>query len=93
MDTEAVAKLLSATEAAHGVYESTVLGGVYDREWPAWYAAYAIEHGLGELVGHDVTADQLRVFLASTFEAFKGAEPKPTEPWSAWTARRIAAEL
>jgi hypothetical protein len=70
-----------------------VLGGVYHKEWAEWYAAYAIEHGISALVGHPVTADQLAAFLASTFEEFKDAEPKPTEPWAAWTARRITAEL
>jgi hypothetical protein len=37
----AVEALLSETEAAHGAYEAADLGGVYDQDWPAWYAAYA----------------------------------------------------
>jgi hypothetical protein len=90
---KAVSALLSEAEQAHGVYEAAELGGVYDQDWPRWYAAYAVEHGLGELVGRDVTADQLWAFLATTFEEFTGAEPKPTDPWATWTARRIAAEL
>lgn len=90
---EAVAALLSKAEAAHGVYEATVLNGVYDQDWPRWYAAYALEHRIGELVGHDVGANRLGAFLASSFEAFKAADPKPTESWAAWTARRIVAEL
>jgi len=91
--TEAVSALLSEAEAAHGVYETTVLGGVYHEEWAEWYAAYAVEHGIGDLVGHAVTADELGGFLASSFEAFKAADPKPTEPWAAWTARRVTTEL
>ena len=90
---EAVIALLSETEQAHGVYETTVLGGVYHKEWADWYAAYAVDHGIGELVGHPVTTAQLATFLVSTFDAFKAAEPKPTESWAAWTARRIAADL
>ena len=89
----AVRALLTETEAAHGVYETAVLGGVYDEEWADWYAAYAVEQGIGELVGHPVTADRLAPFLSSTFDEFKGADPRPSEPWAAWTARRVATEL
>jgi hypothetical protein len=90
---EAISALLTETEQAHGVHEATVLGGVYDKEWAEWYAAYSIEHGMGALLGHPVTAERLSAFLAGTFDAFKAAEPEPTEPWTTWTARRIAAEL
>jgi len=44
----AVAALLREAEAAHGAYETDVLGGVYDEAWPAWYAAYLLDHGLGD---------------------------------------------
>jgi hypothetical protein len=91
--TEAVSALLSETEAAHGVFETTELNGVYDQDWPRWYATYAVEHGIGDLLGQLVTVDRLAQFLASTFDDFKAAEPNPTEPWVAWTARRITAEL
>jgi hypothetical protein len=90
---QAVSALLSETVQAHGVYEAAELSGVYDQDWPRWYAAYAVEHGLGELVGHDVPADQLTAFLARTFEEYRGADPKPADPWAAWTARRITTEL
>jgi hypothetical protein len=91
--TEAVSALLSEIEAAHGVFETTELNGVYDQDWPRWYAAYAVDHGIGDLLGHAVTADRLAAFLAGTFDEFKAAEPKPTEPWATWTAHRIATEL
>jgi hypothetical protein len=90
---EAVNALLLQAEAAHGAYEMTELNGVYDQEWPRWYAAYAVDHGIGELVGRDVTTDQLSQFLAGTFGDFQRAEPKPGEPWAAYIARRITAEL
>lgn len=91
--TQAVRALLAEAEAAHGVYETTELSGVYDQAWPAWYAAYAVDRGIGELVGHVVTTDELATFLASTFETFKVLEPKPSEGWASWTAGRITAEL
>src|SRR5260221_11474975 len=89
---EAVSALLSQAEQAHGAYETAELNGVYDQDWPRWYAMYAVEHGLGDLIGHAVTADQLGAFLAATFEEFKAAEPKPTDPGADWSARRITAE-
>ncbi len=58
-----------------------------------WYAAYAVEYGFGELVGHSVTTDQLAGFLASTNVEFERIEPKQREPWAAYAARRIAAEM
>ena len=90
--TEAVGALLTEAEQAHGIYEATELQGVYDKEWPRWYAAYAVEHGIGALVGRPYTTDELSELLATTFDEFKGADPKPTDSWAAWTARRIVAE-
>src|SRR5260221_11560556 len=90
---EAITALLSDTEAAHGVFESTELKGVYDQEWPAWYAAHAIELGIGAVLGHPVTTERLAQFLTNSFAEFKQTEPKPTEGWAAWITRRIAAEL
>ena len=85
--------LLARAEAAHGVYETTELNGVYDQDWPRWYAAYAVEHGIGDLVGHPVTGDELSEFLARAWTEFEGADPAPVEPWSTVIARRMASEL
>jgi hypothetical protein len=90
---EAIAALLVQAEGAHGVYESTELGGVYDQDWPRWYAAYAVEHGIGTLVGHDLTVDELAAFLATSYDDYQRIEPSPAEPWVSYIAGRIAAEL
>lgn len=90
---EAINALLVEAEQAHGVYERTELNGAYDQEWPRWYAAYAVEHGMGALVDHDVTTEQLAAFLTSSYADLEQADPKPAEPWAAYTARRIATEL
>ena len=90
---EAIEALLVQAEEAHGVYERTELNGVYDQEWPRWYAAFAVEHGIGALVGREVSADQLATFLADGYAEFQQMEPKPAEPWAAWAARRIAVDL
>lgn len=87
----AIEAVLAATEAAHGAYEATELQGVYDRDWAAWYAAYAVEHGIGEALGRPVTADELRGRLVAAWEDQQRAEPKPDGPWSAVTARQLAA--
>jgi hypothetical protein len=91
--TEAVTALLVQAMEAHGNYEETELNGVYDQEWARWYAAYAVEHGIGSLIGHEVTADELGRFLASSYDEFRQTEPAPAESWQSYTARRIAEEL
>jgi hypothetical protein len=90
---KAITALLGDTEAAHGAYEKTELNGVYDREWARWYADYAIDHGISELLGRDISGDELATFLSTSYADFEGAQPALAEPWSGYTARRIAAEL
>jgi hypothetical protein len=90
---EAITTLLAEAGEAHGRYEESELGGVYDTDWPAWYAAYAVDHGLGGLLDKDVTAGTVAAFLASTNAELETTVPKPTESWAAWTARRISADL
>jgi hypothetical protein len=90
---EALQALLAQTEAAHGAFETTELNGVYDEEWPRWYAEYAVDHGIGTLMGRAVTTDELARFLASSWDELQHADPRPSHPWAAYTARRIATEL
>ena len=87
----AMTDLLVQTSQAHGHYEETELNGVYDQAWADWYAEYAVEHGMGDLLGHAVTSDQLAEFLASSNVDFE--QTKPEETWAAYTAGRIAKEL
>jgi hypothetical protein len=90
---DAIAALLRETEAAHGVYETRELNGVYDEQWPRWYAQYAVEHGLGALVGREISADELAQFLTSSWDELRQADPQAREHWAAPMARRIAADL
>lgn len=85
--------LLAEASAAHAEYEKTVLNGVYDEQWPRWYAAYAVDQGVGELIGRDVTADELADFLAQSWDEQRQAGESQTETWEAYTARRIADQL
>jgi hypothetical protein len=90
---EAITALLGEAEEAHGAYETSELGGTYDEEWPQWYAAYAVDHGISALIGHEVTTDALAALLASGFAEFERIEPAPAEPWAVHLARRIAVEM
>ena len=85
--------LLAAAEEAHGVYETSELNGVYDEGWPRWYAQYALDHGIRDVLGRNVTVDELAAFLAVSWDEAQGADPRPTEPWPAYTARRLAGDL
>ncbi|MGZ8563777.1 MAG: hypothetical protein ACXWWU_09175 [Candidatus Limnocylindria bacterium] len=89
----AVATLLREAEGAHALYEAVVLDGVYDQDWPRWYATYAVEHGVAEVLGQDVTVDELTTLLSDSYADFASAETKPAEPWDEYTANRIVSEL
>jgi hypothetical protein len=87
----AIEDLLARAKAAHGEYERTELGGVYDEQWPSWYARFLVEHGLADVLGRQVAPETLAEFLTSSWaEQEKSA---PTEPWETYTAARIATEL
>ena len=45
--TAAVAALFVEAQGAHHEFEATELNGVYDKEWPRWYAEYAVKNGIG----------------------------------------------
>ena len=89
----AVEALFVQAQEAHHEFEATELNGVYDEEWPRWYAEYAVNNGLGGLVDHAIATDRLAQFLVDSYAEFEVAEPKPSEPWPAYIARRITAEL
>lgn len=37
---ELIVELLRDAAAAHGIHEAEDLDGVYDEQWPEWYAAH-----------------------------------------------------
>ena len=41
--TALILDLLKNAAAAHGIHEKTDLGGVYDQNWPDWYAAHMVK--------------------------------------------------
>ena len=90
---QSVAALLGEAEEAHGVYETNELGGVYDEAWPDWYAQWLVDHGLGVVLGREISVDRLADLLRGSFEDFKTLDPSMAGSWGAYTARRIANEL
>ena len=87
----ALAALLRETGAAHGVYEERELNGVYDQDWPDWYAAYLIEHGLGTILDRPVTTEELSRLLKQSDEAYQ--QERPNVGWPDYYAQRIIAAL
>ena len=59
----ALTYLLEQTSQAHGEYETTLLNGVYDLNWPRWYAHWALEHGLDELLNSSLSVEDLGELL------------------------------
>ncbi len=74
--TAAVAALFVQAQEAHHEFEATVLNGVYDEEWPRWYAEYAVENGLGGLVGHAIATDRLRAVPRRQLRGVRGRRTK-----------------
>ena len=87
----ALEALLGEAESAHATYESTELGGVYDTEWPRWYAEYAVSHGIGALLGRDVKDGEVAEALTMAWTEYEASQPAPDEPWTPFIARRLAA--
>jgi hypothetical protein len=78
---KAVAALLRETETAHGAYETTGLGGAFDAAWPAWYAAYLLDHGLADHLSDPkrLDVDNLAAMLARLAADYDRGEQ--TRPW------------
>jgi hypothetical protein len=88
---ESIEALLDEAAEAHHVYERDMLNGAYDEQWPAWYGAYVVEHGLGKINGRELTAGEAGDMFVRGWEEFRSLDPQPAQSWSAWTARRLAA--
>ena len=71
IELRAIANLLGEAAAAHGAYEEREPNGVHDRIWPAWYAAFLVEHGIGDLLGAAITTEQLAQLLARYDEGYR----------------------
>jgi hypothetical protein len=84
-----IIRLLQETESAHGGYETNTLGGQRDDDWPAWYATYLLDHGLGALLPHLASDDvsQLAATLALLDEEYRRGQQ--ARPWPEFYAARL----
>ena len=90
---QAVAALLREAETAHVAYETSVLGGVFDEECAAWYAAYLLDHGLGDHLpgGESLDVATLTAMLARLAANYEQGEQ--SSPWPDVYARGMVAEF
>jgi hypothetical protein len=90
---KAVAALLREAETAHSAYETDVLGGAFDEEWPAWYAAYLLDHGLGDHLpgAESLDVPNLTAMLARLAADYERG--KQTGPWPDVYAQGLVAEF
>ena len=84
---EKIASLLSQAGNAHHHYEQTVLKGVYDLDWHIWYAEYALEHGLGNLLDRSLTLERLSEFLSQSNEQYE--RENTDRSWADYTAQKL----
>jgi hypothetical protein len=85
----AVRERLEQAGVAHEEYEATALRGVRDEEWPAWYAGYLVEHGLGELLPGLENAEALAAMLAELDADYR--REQPADGWPEFYAARLVA--
>jgi hypothetical protein len=67
--------LLSQAGSAHGEYETRELNGVYDQNWPDWYATFLVQHGLADLLGQPMYVDQVSQLLSACDESYRNQQP------------------
>jgi hypothetical protein len=84
-----VANLLDRAQAAHGTYEEGELNGVYDQDWPAWYAPYLVEQGIRGLLGQAITVEQLARLLKQYDEEYRAQQRQ--EGWPDYYAAQLFA--
>jgi hypothetical protein len=86
--TTEIATLLTQAGHEHHIYEQTVLKGVYDEDWPTWYADYLMQNGLETLLNQPVTTEQLSQFLSAGYVVYQ--REGVTQSWADYTAEQLA---
>ena len=82
-----IADLLSRAGGAHHIFEQTELKGVYDTEWPAWYADWCVAHGLNRLLKTQRSSAELARLLNDINEQRK--QSSTDLDWAAFTAQEL----
>jgi hypothetical protein len=88
-----VAQLLDETESKHGAYEQEELGGERDEQWASWYARYALEHDIGDVLSTTPEIGRLAEILteATAEHEREGSEQGWSEYAAAMVVDRLAA--
>ncbi len=84
-----VRALLVAAGNAHHDFEQNELGGIYDQDWPSWYANYLLSHGLGGLIDRLIAEDELSRLLQVCDLEYRRDQRQ--EEWPDYYAWRIVA--
>jgi hypothetical protein len=88
---ERVRDLLSRAKKAHGLYETEVLGGVYDEAWAAWYAQYLNGNSLRDVLGGgDWSDERVAAMLTEADEMHRANAPE--SDWQEYYARRFVEQ-
>ena len=91
MSHDEIAHLLTQAMNAHHEFEQTELNGVYDEEWPAWYAAYLLDYGLDDVLKKPVSLPQLTRFLDESNRRYEKLGKEVA--WADFTAVDMIAQL
>jgi hypothetical protein len=83
--------LLTQAGNAHHIFEQTVLKGVYDQDWPTWYANYVVQNGLEKLLNQPVSPGQISHFLRESYEGYK--QKASAQNWADYTAKEMLEKL
>jgi hypothetical protein len=91
LSLDEIRHMLAQTMDAHHQFEETELNGVYDAEWPAWYASYLLDRGLNDELKKPVTLPQLTRFLSESNRRYEQLDKE--EAWADFTAVDLIARL
>lgn len=86
-----IADLLNQAGSAHHTYEQTELKGVYDQDWPQWYAGYVVDNGINDVLEKPVTDDQLGQVLAEVNGEYEASGK--TLAWADFAASKVAEQF
>jgi hypothetical protein len=84
---EKLAKLLADAQKAHHDYETTELEGVFDEQWPQWYADFLVSNGFADLLAVEADLDELASRLSEISQRHKAE--RIDESWAAYTSRNL----
>ena len=88
----ALEALLAETEAAHGVYETTELNGVYDPTGRAGMPDTPSTTASARSWGARSPPTSSRGTSTTCGTSSSSADPRPTDPWGTYLARRLVED-